>query len=89
VNKAAILDYNEVVHSISEDFNIDLIDMFGLFGHDSDFFIDPFHYSTDGIRRFSTILSRELAPVLQSAVAREESGQEPSSPHIEAIAMRH
>ncbi len=65
VNETAFLAYDQVIADIAEEQEIDFFDMFSEFGHEEEFFEDEFHYSPEGIERFSDILFVKLKPVIE------------------------
>ncbi len=71
VSKGAFLAYDQVISEIAEEQEIQFIDMFSEFGHEDSYFLDEFHYSPEGIARFSDILSLKLKPVIENAVNQE------------------
>ncbi len=62
--------YNRQIKEVSKDRQIHFVDMFTEFGHDSSLFIDQFHYTPQGIDRFSKILKRRVEPIVD-AYARD------------------
>ena len=67
VSRTAFLAYHREIAKIAEEQEIQFIDMFSEFGHEARFFLDEFHYSPEGIERFSDILSLKLKPVIEGA----------------------
>jgi len=68
VSETAFLAYDEVIAEIAEEREIQFVDMFSEFGHEDRFFLDEFHYSPEGIERFSDLLFLKLKPVIEDAV---------------------
>jgi lysophospholipase L1-like esterase len=68
VSEAAFLAYDQVIAEIAEEQDIRFFDMFSEFGHEDELFLDEFHYSPEGIERFSDILSLKLKPMIEDAL---------------------
>ncbi len=61
-----VIAYNKVVRNVAAQQNVEFIDIFDLFGHEDSNFIDPVHYTPEGIQRFSEILEQHLQPILRT-----------------------
>ncbi len=70
VSEKAFLAYDQVIEEIAEEQEIEFLDMFSEFGHEDKYFVDEFHYSPEGIERFSDILFVKLKPMIEGAVNR-------------------
>jgi len=57
--------YNSLVHDLSEEIQVPYFDMATSFGSEARLFLDPIHYSPEGIRRFSELLTIPVITVLQ------------------------
>ena len=68
VSQSAFLAYDQVIAEIAEEQEIDFLNMFSEFGHEEKYFVDEFHYSPEGIERFSDILFVKLRPVIEVGV---------------------
>jgi lysophospholipase L1-like esterase len=67
VDTEAFLDYDRVINEVALEQHVDFVDMFAKYGHEERFFVDDFHYTPDGIERFSQILFVELKAILENA----------------------
>lgn len=77
VNPQSVLDYNRAIVEVTDELEIPRIDMFNLLGSRPDLFIDPFHYTPDGVRRFGAILATELSPMIESLIEPPASEPDP------------
>lgn len=68
VRQEAVLAYNRAIYDSAEELRIQFVDLFSRFGHENQFFVDPFHFSPQGIDRLSDILLEELIPVIEGLV---------------------
>jgi len=66
IRKEAFLEYDEAIATVAREEGVYFIDMFSKFGHDKQYFVDNFHYSTEGIDRFASILAEELAGIVSA-----------------------
>ncbi len=57
--------YNGVIRAVAEREGVHFVDMFERFGHDPDHFVDAFHFTASGIRRFARIYTDALREVLE------------------------
>ena len=71
VSMDAFLAYDQVIAEIAEEQMVDFVDMYSEFGHEERFFLDEFHYSPEGIDRFSDILFLKLKPMIEGELSRE------------------
>lgn len=55
-----IRQYNAAIKSVSEQDNVAYLDMYTLMGHEPELFIDPVHYSPEGIKKFSRLLAPQI-----------------------------
>jgi lysophospholipase L1-like esterase len=85
VSQAAFLAYDQVIAEIAKEQEIDFFDMFSEFGHEKGYFVDEFHYSPEGIERFSDIVFEKLKPMIEGAVNRQspDSTAESAAPEID------
>jgi len=64
IRKEMFLAYNKAISDVAEEQDVFFVDMYLLFGHEKKYFVDKFHYSPEGIERFSSILYQELDIVI-------------------------
>lgn len=70
VSLDAFLAYDRVISEISREQEIGFIDMFSEFGHEESLYVDEFHYSPEGIEKFSDILFVNLRPIIEDVVSQ-------------------
>lgn len=68
IRKAAFLEYDRAIAELAREEGVYFIDMFSMFGHDKQYFVDNFHYSAEGIERFTTILAGGLAGIVSARI---------------------
>ena len=73
IRKEAFLDYDKAIATVAREQGVYYIDMFSKFGHDKKYFVDPFHYSTEGIDRFAAILDQELTGIVAARIKYNQS----------------
>lgn len=73
IRTEAFLEYDKAIAAVAREQDIYYIDMFSKFGHDKQYFVDTFHYSTEGIDRFASILDQELRSIISARVKHNRS----------------
>lgn len=72
IRKKVFMAYNQAISDVANEQDVVFVDMFSKFGHEKKYFVDPFHYSPEGIDRFSTILYSALGNVISRSIKRNE-----------------
>ena len=70
IQKVVFGKYNEAIENVAQAENVTFIDMFAKFGHDKKYFVDQFHYTPEGINRFSSILYSELHDLVTARIQK-------------------
>ena len=68
IGKEVFMAYDKGISDVAREQGVFFIDMFLKFGHEKRFFLDHFHYSPEGIERFSNILYSELGSIISRRI---------------------
>ena len=68
IRKEVFLAYDKAISDVAKEQGVYFIDMFSRFGHEKKNFVDQFHYSTEGIQRFSSILYADLRSIVSRRI---------------------
>ena len=67
------MEYDKAIATVAREEGVYFIDMFSKFGQDKQYFVDNFHYSTEGIERFSSLLAEELSGIVSARIEYNRS----------------